>query len=119
MAEAARLICASAALAEGGKGVRFEVETGGEALPAFAVRHGGKVRAYVNRCAHIGVELDWMPGEFFDDSGLYLICATHGAIYLPDSGQCVAGPCRGARLTPLAVSEQDGNVYLKQDKQDA
>lgn len=119
MAEAARLICASADLAEGGKGVRFEIEEGGGKQPAFAVRHGGKVHAYVNRCAHIGVELDWMPGEFFDDSGLYLICATHGAIYLPDSGKCVGGPCRGAGLTPLAVSEQDGGVYLKQDKWNA
>jgi nitrite reductase/ring-hydroxylating ferredoxin subunit len=113
MAETARLICSSIDLAEGGKGVRFEHEAGGVMLPAFAIRHGGRVHAYINRCAHVGVELDWTPGEFFDDSGLYLICATHGAMYLPESGRCIAGPCRGASLTPLIVFEQAGSVYLK------
>ena len=77
------------------------------------VRHRGRVYGYVNRCAHIGVEMDWRPGEFFDDSGLYLICATHGAVYRPETGECIAGPCRGARLEPLDVVELDGGIYLK------
>lgn len=113
MAEAARLICASAELADGGKGVRFEIPMESGAQAAFVVRHGGRVFGYLNRCAHIGIELDWLPGEFFDDSGLYLVCTTHGATYLPDSGKCIAGPCRGARLTQLDIVEQDGGVYLK------
>lgn len=107
------MICASASLANGGKGIRFDISTDSGTLSAFVIRHGGKVYGYLNRCAHIGIELDWQPGEFFDDSGLYLICATHGATYLPDSGKCIAGPCRGARLTQLEVSEQDGGVYLR------
>lgn len=113
MAQAARLICASAELAEGGKGIRFEVPAESGPQSAFVVRHGGQVYGYLNRCAHIGVELDWQPGEFFDDSGLYLVCATHGATYLPDSGKCIAGPCCGAQLTQLDVFEQDGDVFLK------
>lgn len=113
MASGPRLICRSDQLTERGKGWRFQVEgPQGEALPAFAVRYHGKVYAYINRCAHIGVELDWAEGEFFDISGLYLVCATHGAAYLPDSGRCAIGPCRGGRLLPLAVSENDGEVYL-------
>lgn len=113
MAAAARLICFSSDLSDGGPGVRFEIDTLREPLPAFAVRYNGRVYAYVNRCRHIGVELDWLPGRFFDDSGLYLICATHGATYLPDDGRCVAGPCRGARLTPVAVAERAGAIYLE------
>lgn len=93
--------------------MRFEVQAQGATLPAFAVRHGGTVKAYINRCAHVGIELDWTPGEFFDRSGLYLICATHGATYLPDSGKCIAGPCRGASLVSLPVLEEDGSVFLK------
>ncbi|MBI4987403.1 MAG: Rieske 2Fe-2S domain-containing protein [Rhodocyclales bacterium] len=113
MVETERMICASAELADGGKGIRFEIpaETGTQS--AFVVRHDGQVYGYLNRCAHIGVELDWQLGEFFDDSGLYLVCSTHGATYLPDSGKCIAGPCRGARLTQLEVFEQNGGVYLK------
>ena len=113
MATKQRLICQSQALAEGGAGVRFEVGCGDGRLGAFVVRFGGRVYAFVNRCAHAGVELDWMPGEFFDDSGLYLICATHGATYEPNTGRCVHGPCSGAYLEAVDVLEQDGNIYLK------
>ena len=108
-----RLICASGELAEGGDGVRFEIEWKGEAAPAFAIRHGGRVYGYLNRCAHIAMELDWKPGKFFDADGEYLICSTHGALYAPESGACRGGPCRGAALVGLNVFEADGKVYLR------
>ena len=111
-AERERLICASSELSDGGKGVRFTVEQHGETLPAFVIRHRGRVYAYLNRCAHVGVEMDWMEGEFFDDSGLYLICSTHGATYAPESGYCIGGPCKGKSLQELAVEERNGNIYL-------
>lgn len=107
-----KLICASADLTERGQGVRFQIEEGGEAVPAFVVRYDGRVHAYVNRCAHLALELDFQPGRFFDTSGDYLICATHGALYHPASGRCAAGPCKGAGLEPLPVAERDGAVEL-------
>ena len=113
MADGERLICASAELADGGPGVRFELDPKRHFTPVgFAVRHCGAVRAFVNRCPHAGTELDWNPGEFFDETGLYLMCATHGALFEPGTGFCVAGPCRGASLEPLAVGERDGRVVL-------
>lgn len=112
MAAGERLICDSAALVEGGAGVRFSLAVRGVETPAFAIRFGGRVRGYLNRCAHVPVELDWRPGAFFDDSGLYLICATHGALYHPASGACVGGRCAGRGLIPLPVVERDGHVYL-------
>jgi nitrite reductase/ring-hydroxylating ferredoxin subunit len=115
MAESERLICASTALVDGGSGVRFEIDRGGVALPAFVVRFQGAVHAFVNKCQHQRTELDWNPGEFFDAERLYLICATHGALYEPDSGLCIEGPCRGARLAAVAVCERDGGVYCNKD----
>lgn len=112
MAARERLICRSEDLAEGGDGFRFEVDWLGGSEPAFAIRHRGRVHAYLNRCGHVPVELDWQPGRFFDVSGLYLVCATHGALYAPESGACVGGRCNGKGLRPLAVSEHDGCVYL-------
>jgi nitrite reductase/ring-hydroxylating ferredoxin subunit len=112
MVAGARLICASTALAEGGKGVRFVVERHGQLQAAFAIRCGGIVRAYLNRCAHVPVELDWVEGEFFDLSGLYLLCSTHGAAYAPETGHCRSGPCAGRGLTPIKVEERDGQVFL-------
>lgn len=116
MAETARVICPSGTLVNGGKGVRFTVLYQGMARGAFAIRYGGRVYAYLNSCAHIPVELDWQEGEFFDHSKLYLICATHGATYEPESGYCVLGPCRGQHLTALAITERDGQVLLEESE---
>ena len=114
MAAAERLICAAADLVEAGRGVCFEVSHGGETAPAFAIRWQGQVRAYLNRCAHVPVELDWQPGEFFDDSKLYLICAAHGALYDPVDGRCLWGRCERRGLVPLEVVERDGQIYLRE-----
>lgn len=123
MHEAARvttpdiLVCASDDVVEGGKGVRFAVRAFGDAATAFVVRHQGQPRAYLNRCAHVPIELDWVKGEFFESSGLYLMCQTHGAIYLPDTGVCAGGPCRGGRLRPIAVREEAGKIFWQPDEQ--
>jgi nitrite reductase/ring-hydroxylating ferredoxin subunit len=113
MAGDERVICASEALVDGGPGVRFELDPAVHFTPVgFVVRHCGAVSAFVNRCPHAGTELDWSPGEFFDETQLYLTCATHGALFEPGNGYCVAGPCRGASLEPLAVAERDGKVIF-------
>lgn len=105
-------ICEAAALAEGGDGVRFEWCGPAGRAPAFVVRHDGRARAYVNRCSHVPVELDWQPGKFFDASGLYLICATHGAMYEPASGRCAGGPCGRRPLQAIPVHEHDGSIWV-------
>jgi nitrite reductase/ring-hydroxylating ferredoxin subunit len=115
MAADERLICASETLAEGGAGVRFAVSGSAGEEQAFAVRHGGAVCAFVNRCPHMGTQLDWEPGEFFEMAGLYLVCATHGALFQPATGLCVAGPCRGASLERLCTREENGRVFLLND----
>ncbi|MEM5449637.1 MULTISPECIES: Rieske (2Fe-2S) protein [Paraburkholderia] len=100
-------VCASDELTEGGEGRRMTaIYAGGDAV-VFFVRYGGEVYGYLNRCAHVPMELDWVEGQFFESSGLYLMCATHGAIYQPDTGKCVGGPCRGGRLRPVQVEERD------------
>jgi nitrite reductase/ring-hydroxylating ferredoxin subunit len=119
MARTPRVICESADLAEGGRGARFDWPAAGGAGKGFAVRFDGGVRAFVNRCPHLGVELDWQPGEFFEESGLYLICSTHGAIFDPSSGRCIAGPCSGASLQAIAVEERDGRVLAFEERTDA
>ena len=113
MADGERLICAAGALQDSGKAVRFEVEYFGERTPAFVVRFRGRVHAYLNRCSHLPMELDWREGEVFDAEGRDLICSTHGASYSADSGRCLGGPCGGAPLVALQVTERDGKVFFK------
>lgn len=103
-------LCASGDLLESGRAVNFELLYGGQEQAAFAVRYAGTVHAYLNRCAHVPMEMDYQPGQFFDLTGHWLICATHGALYSPQSGQCRGGPCRGG-LVKIGVSEAEGSVY--------
>lgn len=114
MAHDDALICHSAELVEGGSGVRFNVSIGGKSRPGFAIRYNGRAHAYINCCPHLGSELDWQPGEFFDVSGLYLICATHGAVFIPDTGYCSGGPCKGMRLIRMPIVESDGSIFLSE-----
>lgn len=112
MATRQRLICASDELEDGGRGMRFTAMRYGRETPAFVIRFRGKVRGYFNQCGHVPAELDWLPGEFFDQSKLYLMCSIHGALYAPESGRCLGGRCNGVGLKPLDVQEIDGKIYL-------
>lgn len=102
-------LCNSADLTEGGLAVPFDVVYGGQTVRAFAIRFEGRVHAYLNRCTHVAMELDYQPDRFFDDTGQWLLCATHGAAYRPDTGECGGGPCRGG-LVKIELSEADGVV---------
>ena len=104
-------LCPSTDLVSGGRAVSFDLVYGGQTCRAFAVRHEGQVQAYLNRCTHVAMEMDWQPDRFFDDSGQWLLCASHGAAYRPDTGECAGGPCKGA-LIRIAVSEVAGVVFL-------
>jgi len=105
-------ICDAADLSDGGSGVRFDVVVDGAPASGFVVRYRGVVAGFLNRCAHVAMELDWLPGLFFEDEGRYLMCATHGAIYEPDTGACAGGPCLGrGGLQRLQVLERDGRIW--------
>ena len=104
-------LCASTDLVERGRAHVFELMWNGQTVPAFALRFEGRVVAYLNRCAHVPVEMDWQPGQFLDQDGRWILCAIHGAAYEPTNGHCVAGPCAGRRLQAVRVVEQDGAVF--------
>lgn len=103
-------LCSSSELAEAGVAVPFDVLYAGQACRAFAIRYRGLPHAYLNRCTHVAMEMDYQPNRFFDDTGQWLLCATHGAAYVPSTGQCAAGPCRGG-LVKIILSETDGVVH--------
>lgn len=104
-------LCASDALAESGRAVVFDVVLWGRPARAFALRFEGRVVAYLNRCAHVPAEMDWMPGEFLDADRQFILCSIHGAAYEPTTGRCIGGPCGRDRLMRVDVLERDGRVY--------
>jgi len=105
----------SADLEEKSVGLRFDIPQLGEHATGFVIRYNGQVHAYVNQCAHMPVELDWSEGEFFTVDKSFLICATHGAHYEPNTGHCVYGPCKGKQLQPLKVTEENEQIIIHLD----
>ena len=110
MDEALIPLCSSGDLVNSGLAVPFDVVYAGATCRAFAVRFDGQVHAYLNRCTHVAMEMDYQPDRFFDETGRWLICATHGATYAPDTGVCQGGPCRDG-LIKIPLSEHDGVVH--------
>lgn len=100
-------LCASDELAEGC--------SRGFALPGrslLAVRRHGRAYVYLNRCPHRGIALEWQPDRFLDDSNSLIQCATHGALFLIESGECVSGPCPGTRLQAIECREDDQGLWI-------
>jgi len=105
-------IARSEDLPEGGS-VRFRIAVEGEVVPAFAVRLGGLLRAYVNRCPHRFVELDLETNRFFHPDGERLLCRAHGAAFEVAGGRCLEGPCpKGSGLRSLHIVEEGGNIRV-------
>ncbi len=96
------------------KGLRFTCREGPFDEEGILLRlPGGTVRAYKNLCRHLPVRLDERdPGTLWDPQGRHLVCAAHGARYLPADGLCVSGPCEGSHLRELPVTVEDGIVWL-------
>ena len=89
-----------------------EAVINGDAESLVLYRDGEAVRAWLNICPHAGRRLDWAPGQFLKSREGLLVCAAHGASFQLADGVCVAGPCRGEALRPVAVDVRDGAVWL-------
>ncbi|UZE28403.1 Rieske (2Fe-2S) protein [Pseudomonas asplenii] len=103
-----KFLCASHTLANNSSR-GFELE----GRPVLAVRREGRVYVYHNRCPHRGIALQWQPDQFLDASASLIQCASHGALFLIESGECVAGPCAGQSLTALACREDAEGVWVE------
>ncbi|MDP9942228.1 Rieske (2Fe-2S) protein [Ectopseudomonas alcaliphila] len=101
-------LCAPHELAEG-QSRGFVIDQ----LNLLAVRRAGQVHAYLNRCPHRGIALEWQKDDFLDDSGSLIRCATHGALFLIESGECVAGPCEGQALQKLECREDAHGIWIE------
>lgn len=84
---------------------KFVLRCDGRVIEGLLVNYGGNLFAYINRCCHIPISMDWVDNQFFTEDRRYLICANHGAIYEPTTGECVSGPCYGfLQGVPLEIN---------------
>lgn len=103
-------ICAAGDLSAN-QSLKFAIPAKPDSREGFVVRHDGGLYAYYNECAHIPLPLDWGDNDFFSLDLTTLVCKNHGAEYRPESGVCVAGPCKGAGLKKITVVEEDGMIF--------
>lgn len=96
---------------EHGSSKKFLLRCGKNAVEAMLINYDGGLYAYLNRCRHIALSLDWVDNRFFTEDCRFLICANHGAIYKPQTGECLWGPCVGASLQSVPLEVEGDKVY--------
>ena len=105
-------VCRLEEIPDGGAKGLVIPDPDGPPLRVIALRRGDQVIAYRNRCPHRGTPLDLRPDDFLTRDGAHIVCATHGALFRPEDGFCVAGPCAGDRLEPIAARVENGIVLV-------
>lgn len=76
------------------------------------VKRNGELFIYDNRCPHTRETLDPMGGSVASSDGLLIICQRHAAEFVPETGECVGGPCMGEHLVALPFTLSGGGIYL-------
>jgi len=104
-----------------GESSKFLLPIGGADEECFIINYGGRFHAYVNRCRHVPMAMDWVENQFFAEAGRYLMCQTHCAYYEPETGECVAGPgsACGKFLSRIPLEIRDGRIFASPPAQDA
>jgi len=88
----------------------FNITVDGIPVSIFIVNKDGAYSGYVNRCPHTGVNLDWTPDQFLDNSGDLIQCSTHGALFRIHDGYCIHGPCSGQKLQVVRLELFDNEI---------
>jgi mutator protein MutT len=69
-------------------------------------------RAYRNVCPHVSIPLDRGGEPLLTADGRFLVCRNHGALFAPEDGLCLAGPCEGESLDPLRIARRGAGWAL-------
>ena len=97
---------------EDGDSAGFTIKMAGKEARVLAVRRDDHVHVYLNRCPHIGVPLDLLEGKFLNMDKTLIQCATHGALFQIQDGECVSGPCIGQSLVEIEPRIDGKDVYV-------
>jgi nitrite reductase/ring-hydroxylating ferredoxin subunit len=79
----------------------------------LVVRWKGALSAWRNLCPHLDVAMQYRKDRFMSADGQHIVCYAHGALFRPDSGVCVLGPCLGQSLQRQTITvDEQGGVWL-------
>ena len=103
-------LCAVEDVADPGS-LGFRFREGEAQFVGFVVRVGDRLTGYVDRCPHAGWPLALAGDRFLTRDGAHILCGAHGALFRPEDGVCVAGPCLGQALAPWPIEVREGQVF--------
>lgn len=106
-------LCALDEIADPGTRGFAIAPAGGEPVRLFVVRKDTLLAAYLNSCPHTGAPLEWQPDQFLDVDNSFIQCAIHGALFRPEDGYCLRGPCAGDALRALQLELDGGQLFVR------
>src|SRR5258707_4739801 len=74
-----------------GESLKFMMPIRGTDEECFLINFGGEFHAYVNRCRHVPMAMDWVDNQFFAEDGRYLMCQTLYAYCVTSHGEYNTG----------------------------
>ena len=104
-------LCAAGEVCDG-HGREIVFGAGKDAFRIVLFRLGERVWAYHNCCPHFSLPLNYEPDLFHVLDGGLLMCAHHASMFRIEDGDCIDGPCAGARLTPIGVGLDANGWYI-------
>jgi nitrite reductase/ring-hydroxylating ferredoxin subunit len=81
----------------------------------IVLREGGRLIGWMDACPHYpgGTPMAWRTNAYLNKDGTKLVCASHGATFDKETGDCELGPCIGQSLTPVPLRvDADGGVHI-------
>lgn len=110
---APKALCADSDIAEGDA-------RGFGPVPAFGrkvivLRRAGKLHGWLDACPHYegGTPMAWKNDAYFNGERSHIACHSHGALFDPETGECILGPCLGQRLTRIELKVSDaGEIFV-------
>ncbi len=100
----------------GNKSAGFTVKTNDGRCGLILIRLDDEIFCYLNSCPHIGTPLEIQPDRFLNQTGEYILCSTHGALFQIEDGLCIAGPCVNEKLTRVEIEVHNNSIYINPQK---
>jgi nitrite reductase/ring-hydroxylating ferredoxin subunit len=95
-----------------GESKTFAFDRRGKTLEGFLLHHSTGFFAYANVCPHWSVDLDLGFGDFYAEDLDRIVCKNHGALFIPQTGECSAGPCAGMFLERFEVVLEGSDAVI-------
>ncbi len=92
---------------------KIQLKIGKQLQELFFFKVGNQYYGYLNLCRHWNIPLDYEDNDFFSDNKQFIVCKNHGALFDPQTGQCLSGPCEGKSLYQIQLINKNKSIYAQ------